>query len=60
MRQAEAIRRWRPWVHSTGPRTPEGKARSQRNGSQPGTRSLLREVTRLLSQQSKALAELKG
>lgn len=30
-RQAEAIRRWRPWEHSTGPRTPEGKARSSRN-----------------------------
>lgn len=30
-RQAEAIRRWKPWKKSTGPRTPEGKARSSRN-----------------------------
>ena len=30
-RQAEAIRRWRPWEHSTGPRTADGKARSARN-----------------------------
>lgn len=25
-RQAQAIRVWRPWEKSTGPRTPEGKA----------------------------------
>lgn len=30
-KQAEAIRRWKPWEKSTGPRTPEGKARSSRN-----------------------------
>lgn len=30
-RQAEAIRRWRPWDQSTGPRSPEGKERSSRN-----------------------------
>ena len=58
-RQAEAIRRWKPWEQSTGPRTAEGKARSQRNGSKPGTRSLLREVSRVLREQSTALARLK-
>ena len=30
-KQAEAIRRWKPWNKSTGPRSPEGKARSSRN-----------------------------
>ncbi len=30
-KQAAAIRRWKPWQQSTGPRTPEGKARSSRN-----------------------------
>lgn len=30
-KQAEAIRRWKPWDKSTGPRTEEGKARSSRN-----------------------------
>lgn len=30
-KQAEAIRRWRPWSMSTGPRTTEGKACSSRN-----------------------------
>lgn len=59
-RQAEAIRRWKPWERSTGPRTQEGKARSQRNGSQPGTRALLREVSRLLRQQEQRRRELAG
>ncbi|OYX66148.1 MAG: hypothetical protein B7Y88_04400 [Sphingomonadales bacterium 32-64-17] len=30
-KQAENIRRWKPWKKSTGPRTPEGKVRSSRN-----------------------------
>lgn len=29
--RAELIRRWQPWLKSTGPRTMEGKARSARN-----------------------------
>ena len=29
--QAEAIRRWKPWEKSIGPRTPEGNARCKRN-----------------------------
>jgi hypothetical protein len=28
----EAALRNKPWLHSTGPRTPEGKARSSQNG----------------------------
>ena len=59
-RQAQAIRAWRRRELSTGPRTPEGKARSQRNGGKPGTRALLREVSRLLRRQAKGLAELEG
>lgn len=31
-RQAEAIRRWKPWEQSTGPKTAEGKARAKMNG----------------------------
>lgn len=34
-RQREAIRRWKPWEKSTGPRTEEGKAKAARNGD-PG------------------------
>lgn len=47
-RQSELIRRWRPWSHSTGPRTPSGKAKSSRNAWAGGMRPLLRELARLL------------
>jgi len=30
-RQAALIRTWKPWTESTGPRTPEGKAKASRN-----------------------------
>ena len=30
-RQSAAIRQWRPWEHSTGPKSEEGKARVSRN-----------------------------
>ena len=47
-RQAELIRAWRPWKQSTGPRTPEGKARVSRNAYKGGTRAILRELAGLL------------
>lgn len=31
-KQAEAIWRWKPWDKSTGPRTPEGRAKAGKNG----------------------------
>ncbi len=58
-RQALAIRRRRPWEHSTGPRTAEGKARSARNAYKGGhwrleleffqtAREVLREQRKIL------------
>jgi len=47
-RQAQLIRRWKPWELSTGPRTPEGKARVSRNGYKGGTRAMLRELAWVL------------
>ena len=47
-RQSELIHRWRPWERSTGPRTPEGKARMALNPYQGGTALLLRELARAL------------
>ena len=32
-RQREAIKRWKPWEKSTGPRTEAGKLRSSRNAA---------------------------
>lgn len=49
-RQAELIRAWKPWERSTGPRTPEGKARVRHNGFKGGARQGLRELARLLKE----------
>jgi hypothetical protein len=48
-RQARAIRRWRPWEQSTGPRTPEGKALVSRNAWRGGERPRLRQLTNELN-----------
>ena len=42
------IHSWAPWQQSTGPRTPEGKARVSRNGYKGGKRADLREALRLM------------
>jgi hypothetical protein len=39
MRQAALIANWKPWSHSTGPRTEGGKATSARNARRHGMRS---------------------
>ena len=60
--QSVLIRRWRPWEHSTGPQTAEGKAISSRNASQPDSISRqlqsikadLRMARRMVSRAMKA------
>lgn len=59
-KQAERIRRWKPWEKSTGPKSEEGKQRSAMRGFKGGTRDLLRELARLLREQAEALKRLKG
>ena len=44
-RQSEAIRRWKPWEKSTGPRTKRGKARVARNAYRGGMRPFLRALS---------------
>ncbi len=51
-RQAELIKTWQPWKQSTGPKTPEGKARAARNGWKGGTREVLRELAKLLRREA--------
>jgi DNA invertase Pin-like site-specific DNA recombinase len=52
-RQSELIRQIRPWKRSTGPRTPEGKARAAKNGYRGAQRQMHRSLTRT---QPKAVA----
>jgi len=47
--QAERIRDWQPWKHSTGPCTPEGKAKASRNAFKGSTRQCMREIARMLA-----------
>jgi len=56
--QAERIKAWSPWQHSTGPRTDEGKAASSRNAWKGGYRQMLRDLCRALRQQRDRLREL--
>ena len=58
-RQAELIRRWKPWEKSTGPKSPEGKARSAMRGFKGGTREMLRELARMLREQAEVMARIK-
>jgi hypothetical protein len=60
---SEAVRRNQPWLHSTGPKTATGKARSAANGKlrQTGVLSV-REVRALTTDaytQADALLELR-
>lgn len=58
-RQAEAIRQWKPWEKSTGPKSEEGKRQSAMRGYKGGTRDLLRELARLLREQAEALKQIR-
>ena len=48
-RQREAIQRWKPWQQSTGPRSPEGKARAARNAWTGGHTVKLRQLVKELN-----------
>lgn len=56
-RQREAIKTWKPWEQSTGPKSPEGKARVSQNGWRGGQREAMRELARLIAEHRKALRD---
>jgi hypothetical protein len=57
-RLSALIHTWRPWVKTTGPKTPQGKAKASRNAYKGGTRARLRELARLLREQGEALKRI--
>ena len=57
-RQAELIRRWQPWKHSTGAITPQGKAVSSQNAYKHGMGKLLKEIRILLKRQKEQLTQI--
>ena len=46
-RQAQLIKQWQPWQHSTGARTLEGKAITSRNAFKGGFRQQLKDINQL-------------
>ncbi len=57
-RQRELIQRWRPWEQSTGPKTPEGKARASHNSTKTGGSKQLREMIKELNKVLRKQREL--
>ena len=59
-RQAELIRQQKPWAHSTGPKTADGKHASSRNAVTHGMETeAARLLRRALIKTAKALKGLK-
>ena len=58
-KQSEAIRRWKPWNQSTGPKSPEGRAAVARNAWTGGHWLMLRkaisEMNEVIRQQRKGI-----
>ena len=59
-RQAELIRQWQPWQHSTGARTIEGKAIASRNAFKGGLRARLKAINQLLRDAKQVLNKING
>lgn len=57
-RHTAAMRRWRPWEKSTGPRTPTGKAKSSQNACKPEA-AALRLLNKALAGQKRYLLDYK-
>ena len=48
--QAQRIRQQKPWLHSTGPKTEEGKAKVARNAYKGGSWKAIQELRRRLNE----------
>lgn len=49
LKQSEAIRRWKPWEGSTGPKTALGKSKVSKNAIKYGESQQLRDLSKLIN-----------
>ena len=52
-RQSQAIKEWKPWRQSTGPKSAVGKAQVSRNAYKGGHRQHLQELKRAINEELK-------
>ena len=50
-RQSQAIKVWKPWSQSTGPRTEEGKSEVSKNAYKGGHYAKLQELKRAINKE---------
>ena len=56
--RAQLIQQWKPWLKSTGPETPEGKAKVSLNAYKGNIRGVLRKLSAYLQEQRRLLADI--
>lgn len=57
-RQAELIKTWQPWKHSTGAVTPEGKEASKMNALKSGAYSAeIKALSKWINESNKCLSD---
>ena len=60
-KQSEKIKQWKPWEHSTGPRTSEGKSKTAQNAYTHGFRSRdMEDINAFLRWQKDFMKSLKN
>ena len=58
-RQADLIRKWKPWEKSTGPKSPEGKKRAVMRALKTGEHTKdVRNLRKLIGDQNRLLRRL--
>lgn len=57
-KQAELVRRWKPWEQSTGPKSPEGKATVSGNAWRGGHKEQLSALSNKLNDEIRQSREL--
>ena len=57
-KQSQAIRQWKPWEQSTGPKTKEGKSTVAGNAWRGGHRAQIRALSKMVNEEIRQAREL--